>query len=136
MVARLAGSVESFTELVTWLICREQKTHHRAHRDHRENHLRSREQGLQGYGSLFFDPQSLPSPFLRGLCGGILLRLPPRCASVPLWLVHLAFSHVLLPANWQGEYRDARAKPCPEGAGRPCCEGRLSWAGRQGLNVS
>src|SRR5208337_980461 len=41
-----------------------------------------------------------------------------------------------LPANWQGEYQDARAGPRPEGTGRPCCEGRLSWAGRKGLNVS
>ena len=49
--------------------CREEKIHHRAHRDHREKYFCSREQGLQGYGSLFVDPQPLPASLLRDLCG-------------------------------------------------------------------
>jgi len=36
--------------------CREEKIHHRAHRDHREKCFCSRGQGLQGCGSLFVDP--------------------------------------------------------------------------------
>ena len=36
---------------------REEKIHHRAHRDHREKYFCSREQGLQGYGSLFVHPR-------------------------------------------------------------------------------
>jgi hypothetical protein len=60
--------------------CREEKIHHRAHRNHREKYFCSREQGLQGYGSLFVDPQSLPASLLRDRCGEILLGLPLRAA--------------------------------------------------------
>jgi hypothetical protein len=59
---------------------REEKTQHRAHRDHREKYFRPREQGVQGYGSLFIDPQSLPVSLLRDLCGEILLGLRPKAA--------------------------------------------------------
>jgi hypothetical protein len=55
--------------------CQEEKIHHGAHRDHREKYFCLREQGLQGYGSLFGDPQSLPASLLRDLCGEILLGL-------------------------------------------------------------
>src|SRR5208337_744193 len=46
--------------------CHEEKIHHR---DHREKYFCSRQQRLQGYGSLFVDPQSEPASLLRGLCG-------------------------------------------------------------------
>src|SRR5208282_5285458 len=49
--------------------CRKEKIHHRAHRDHREKYFCSREQGLQGYGSLLVDPQSLPASLLLDLWG-------------------------------------------------------------------
>gem|GEM_PF-1599117 len=52
--------------------CREEKTHYRADRDHREKCFCSRQQGLQGYGSLFVDPQSLPASLFRDLCGETL----------------------------------------------------------------
>ena len=47
----------------------EQTLHHRAHRDHREKYFCSGEQGLQGYGSLFVDPECLLASILRDLCG-------------------------------------------------------------------
>ena len=68
--------------------CRAEKIHHRAHRDHREKYFCWREQGLQGYGSLFVDPQSLPASLLRdpcGLCGerwGLPAIAATTCSAV------------------------------------------------------
>jgi hypothetical protein len=60
--------------------CREERIHHRAHRDHREKCFCSREQRLQDHGSLLVDPQSLPASLLRDLCG------PAGAGRNPSWV--------------------------------------------------